>query len=267
MTRLFAFCFALLTVLFCSARAQLSVVSALTETFDTAPGATVQGKFVLSNPGDAPARARVAAADYTFSADGQVRFDPPGSLPRSNARWLTLGAEIVTVPPGAQLAVPYTLRVPASGTLPGSFWSVILIEPLGPEDPRSGGVPDERLAIRQVVRYGVQVITNLGGGKRSLAFARPELGRSGAGQYSLALDLVNDGEQHLRPDVYAEVYGQDGQLAQRLSGATTRLYPGTSARQRFDFTNLPSGAYRVVVIADGGQGDVFGVQYDFHVGP
>lgn len=258
---------ALLTLLSLNtALARVSVLSAMSETFATAAGQTVTGKLLLGNDGEAPAQARLYRTDYLFQAGGEVSYGTPGSHPRSNSPWIELGAEIVTVPPKGELEVPYTIRVPAGATVPGSYWSLLMVEPLQESDPLAAKQVQQGLSIRQVVRYGVQVLTELGGGgKKSLSFVHPALGQQAPGQFGLQVDLHNDGERYLRPAVYAEVYDAAGALVGRVEGAQGRLYPGTSSRQQFALPSLPAGDYQVVVVADGGDSSVFGVRYALNV--
>lgn len=264
--RLLLSCLTALLALGPAAQARVNVQSSLSESFVLTPGQTVQGKLILGNEDAAPAKARLYLTDYFFQAGGEVKFGTPGGLPRSNAPWVSLPGEVVTVPPGGQLEVPYTIKVPGTLPLPGSYWSVLMVEPLEEDDPLAGARAQPGLSIRQVVRYGVQLITELGGGGRSsVAFDRPDLRRGDDGRFGLAVNLVNDGERAVRPKVYAEVYGADGALLGRVDGADTRLYPGTSTRQQFAFPTLPGGHYQVVVMADGGGQDVFAVRYNFDV--
>lgn len=141
-----------------------------------------------------------------------------------------------------------------------------MVEPLGDDDPLAAKQPQQGLSIRQVVRYGVQVLTELGSaGRRSIGFQNPALAQRAPGQFGLQVDLLNDGERYLRPAVYAEVYDAAGAQVGRVEGAQGRLYPGTSARQQFTLPTLPAGDYQVVVVADGGEGSVFGVRYALNV--
>lgn len=253
---------ALLLALACAAQAQVSLVSPLLQAFSGVPGQTLRGAVQLENDGERPAQVRLSRSDYEFSvADGR-QFSAPATHPRSNANWLSFGAEIVTVPAKSRLSVPYQLRVPERPGLPGSYWSVLMVEPLAADDVLLSQSAPNGLVVKQATRYAVQLVTTLpDGAPAHVNFKNPALGRDANGQPTLQVDLENDGERHVLLDVYAEVYAGE-RLVGRVNGNVKHLYPGSSARDRWTFSGLGAGEYRVVVVADGGNDQVFGVRYD-----
>lgn len=249
--------------------AGFGVTSGLTNTHEVSPGSTVSDKIILANNTDTATRVRVYQTDYFFKAGGDAKYDPPGSHNRSNGKWITLGGtEIITVLPKSQLELPYTIKVPEKVNAAGTYWSMIMLEPLDETDARiTPPTADRSLTIKQVFRYAVQLITNVqpGNSKASLALTEPKIERDKDGRYGLSVTLLNDGEIAQRPNVYAEVYNGAAQLVGRVEGVTGRVYPGTSTRQKFVFPTLPEGAYQVLVVSDNGDQNVYGVRYNFNV--
>ena len=70
----------------------------MTQERQAKPGETYRGTIVLRNTGAAPAEAKVYQTDYSFAADGSNLYGAPGRLPRSNANWISLSRELVTIP-------------------------------------------------------------------------------------------------------------------------------------------------------------------------
>lgn len=250
----------LLTLLvpFGAASAQVTVTGDLARAFEVQAGALVADTLELRNAGASEARVRVYLTDYAFHADGTSAYPEPGSLPRSNAPWLELGAQAVSVPAGGSVTVPYQVRLPAA-LAPGSYWSVIMVETVAPRSAADG-----TLSLQTVVRYGVQVITTLDPAAAELTFANPTFRESGGGSV-LTLDVLNSGERSLRASHYLDLFDAAGAPMGRVEGDVRRTYPGTSVRQSFALGELAPGAYLAVVIADAGGDDLFGAQYNLTV--
>lgn len=246
-----------------AARAQISVLTSTVEEKDAAKGETYTGRIVISNPTTAPQAVRIYQTDYSFKADGTSEFPDPGTLPRSNAKWVTPQTQRVVVPPRSEATVPYTVRVPQNDSLKGTYWSQIMVEAAETAPGAATGRGSQaQVGIGSVIRYGIQVATHIGTtGTRTVKFEKPTAGHDSAGSATLDLDVVSTAERGVRPKFSAEVYDATGAL--KAKGAQTRglVYPGTSFRQHFDFGKLPAGTYKVVVFADTGAEQVFASQF------
>jgi hypothetical protein len=251
-----------------SVSAALHVESALYQERTTAPGARYRGSIALRNSGNSAVSAKLYRSDYSFSADGSNRYRAPGSMARSNGAWLQLGQEQVTIPAQGTVSVSYDVVVPANKSLAGSYWSVVMIEPLsaaessGPGAARPGQV---RAAITTVTRYAVQVASNIGdSGRRALHFANPHMLKGRGVVKALTVDVDNAGERSLNPQIVLELRA-GGAAPLRVAGGQRRLYPATAARFQLDLSAVPAGAYHALLTADAGGDDVFGSQFELTV--
>lgn len=252
----------------CSAAAELHVEGSLYQDKTTAPGATYRGTVALSNSGDTPIAARLYLTDYGFSADGANQYAAPGSQPRSNAGWLHLGQEQVTIPAHGVASVAYQVVVPADPALRGSYWSMIMIEPLSAAEatgaPRKKG--EVQAALTAVTRYGVQVASEIGNtGQGELQFENPRLVKGHDVRRALAVDVKNTGDRTLRPQLTLELHDAQGAPHKGLPSGARRLYPASSAQFQLDVSALPAGKYRALLTADAGGDDVFGSQFDLTI--
>lgn len=245
------------------AAAQISVAGSTVSERDARPGETYTGTILLRNAGAEPQEAKLYHADYRFFADGRTLFEAAGSQPRSNAEWIRLSPSRVTVPPGGEAAVGYTVTVPAAGVPAGSHWSAVMVEAVGGDSPEAAGRRSGRVevGIRTSVRYAVQVATHLAGGSRLVDFARVAVVPLPAGGRALELDVANAGERGYRLDLSVELFDAEGAPAGKLAARRGLLYPGTSLRQRFDLPALPPGSYKALLVADTGGDEVFGAEY------
>src|SRR4051812_18502968 len=159
-------------------RAQVSVLSSTVEEKEAAKGETYAGRIVISNPTTSPQAVRIYQTDYGFKADGTSSFGDPGSTPRSNASWVAPQTQRVTVPPRSEVTVPYTVKVPQSDSLKGTYWSAIMVEAAESAPAAASGRGSQaQVGIGSVIRYAIQVATHIGTtGTRTVKFDKPTAG-------------------------------------------------------------------------------------------
>jgi hypothetical protein len=248
--------------------AQISVRGPLSNDIEVRPGAIYTGQVTVANETDTPQQARLYLTDYHFQADGTNDYATPGSTPRSNADWIQFTPSVLTLPPGESLPVQYTVTVPAD-SLDGSYWSLLMVEAVPPGAPEStlpGASAEPRYGVRPVMRYGIQIATHVQGtGAGSVRFANSQLVVVEGGVHQLVVDVANEGNRMIRPEVWAEVVDSNGASLGRLSGSTSRIYPGTSVRQTIPLGTLPSGQYSTLVVVDAGGDDVYGAEYEVEI--
>jgi hypothetical protein len=116
--------------------AGVSVIGELARKKTVRPGERYEGVVTVKNRGDTAAEVRLYQTDYLFYADGRNIYGEPGSAPRSNAPWITAGPAQLTVPPKGTSTFHYTVKVPEKNDLKGSFWSLLMVEPLAPPSRR-----------------------------------------------------------------------------------------------------------------------------------
>lgn len=245
----------------------ISLKSPMTIEKSLSPGGTVEGTLDLLNMTDAPQQARVYQTDLTPLPKGAVDFGEPGKAPRSNAGWLVVTPQQFTIPAGSTAQVNYLIRVPADDTLKGTYWSVIMVEGIAPAALEPPKQTDKALfAMNTVMRYAIQMITNIGdSGTRDLKFVDRRIATV-EGKRTLQLDLGNDGERWLHPTLWAELYDAQGASKGRFEGGRARVYPGDMSQTcSFDLSGLAAGKYTALIVADNGDEEVFGAQYDLEL--
>lgn len=241
------------------ALAQIAVIGSTVEEHTAAPGQRYDGTIVVRNLTAQPQAVRIYQTDYRFFADGTSSFDSAGSLPRSNAAWITPSAQSVVIPPSTDVNVTYVVRVPAADSLRGTYWSAIMVEGAPTAPPATGA---HEIGLGAVVRYAVQLATQLPtAGSRKVRLARMAFAADSAGARVLDMVVQNDGERAYRPSLWLELYDEAGVQRARLQQQRGLLYPGSSLKQRFTFPALPNGTYKAVVFADTGDETVSAAQY------
>jgi hypothetical protein len=245
----------------------ITVVGSLVREDPLAPGGHAEGVIVVRNDGDSPRDVTVYQRDYQFHSDGTNEFGPVGSLERSNGAWVHFTPNQLSVPAHATGSVYYTVDAPSSSPLQGTFWSLLMVEGTDTtNDAPVRGRPS--VSIKTVVRYGVEIVTQLGGqDPGALTFVSGGVTR-GDGRATLSLDIANTGERLLSPRVWVEAFDQNGERAGRFEAkGQPSLLPGCSARYAMDLADLPPGTYTGLAVADAGADQVFGADYNLDLRP
>lgn len=244
-----------------SSFAQITVAGELTHEFVVEPGEVYRGEIHLANYGQTAIGVDMALSDYRFFADDVIDYGEPGSVPRSNTSWITIFRPS-TLQPGETVIVPFEVKVPDDPLLVGTYWSIILVTPQG---ELSTEPAEEGLTIRQVMGYGIQIVTHIGDtGIRDIRILDSKLLYEGEGAI-LKIDLENTGERWLRPEAWTELYDENGAVVGRFESPRKRIYPGCSVRHRFPLAGIPGGKYKALVVFDNGDEYVWGAQYDLEL--
>ena len=231
-----------------------------TQVHGAQPGGSYRGSIAIRNAGAGAAQVKLYQTDYLFSADGKNAFDAPGTLARSNAAWLRLNREQVTIAPDGVATVDYEMQVPPDATLSGTYWSVVMVQELTAAeavgDPRAG------VKLGQTLRHAIQIITEVGdSGRSEIAFLNARVVGEGALR-ELNIDLANTGERWLRTNVWLELHDARGRFVGRFEAPRRRTFPGTSVRNHIELGAAPAGKYLGLLVADGGRNDLFGMQIE-----
>lgn len=241
------------------AGAQIAVLGSTLDEHTAVPGQRHTGTIIVRNLTTRPQPARIYQTDYTYSADGTSHFDSAGTMPRSNARWVTTSASSITIAPNTDVELSYTVTVPPIDSLRGTYWSTIMVEGAPTAPPPAN---TRQIGLGAKVRYAIQVATQLPTtGTRRVRIAKLGFATDSSGGYALDVAVTNAGERAYHPILWVELYDKTGAIRSRSQQQRGLLYPGTSLRQRFSFRRMPAGQYKAVVFADTGDDTVFAAQY------
>ena len=265
-----------------SSFAGVSVIGQLTREESVQPGEKFEGTIKLQNTGETACQVSVYQTDYLFYADGSNVYGEPGSTARSNADWLSVSPKRLTVPPNEMALVHYSGQVPPvrklasvlsdlqvteSPDLVGTYWSMVMIEPVPETGPETGEEEPGKVkfGIQTKVRYGIQIVSNIGDtGTPKIKFLDKRLIRQ-EGKTILRLDIENTGQRWLSPGVWVELYDGGGMQVGRFEGAKKRIYPNCSVRHEVELSGVARGKYKALVVVDNGDQYVFGAKYDLEI--
>lgn len=250
-----------------SAQASIIVTSELTDARSASAGASYEGRIRLRNTGEEPGEVKLYQTDYAFAADGSNTYGPPGKMARSNANWIQLDRNQLSLPPNGEITVNYRVQVP-NGNLSGTYWSMIMVEPIPKTSAEAGEpLPERTTRLSQLVRYGLQVVTEIGtGGSSELAFGNARL-LERDGQRLFAVDAENTGQRWIRAQYWLELYTETGNPVGKFDGPKKRIFPGTSVVFETPLGDIPPGKYIALAVADGGGDNLYGANVELEIKP
>jgi hypothetical protein len=246
--------------------AGISIPGGLSRISNLETGGKSEGKILVRNGSLEPQTVKIYQTDYLFYADGRNLYEKPGADKRSNARWISFSPQRLEILPKGIGVINYQIQAPPDSKLTGTYWSVIMIEPLGKESPELSDKPEKvQVGISTVVRYAVQIITNIGGAReRKIQFLDRQLLHVNK-ELILQVDLENSGRLWITPTVWAELFDEKGLSIGRFQGGRVRIFPTCSARFRINLADVPKGKYSALVVADSGDDNVFGAKYQLEI--
>ena len=131
-------------------------------TYEADPGAVIEDAVTLFNFGTVQLTFRVYATDAFNNADGQFDLLAGDQQPVDVGSWVTLPQEMVTVPPGKQVTLPITIKIPAGAT-PGDHTGAILAsnQSIGAGPEGAAVTLDRRTGTRLYLRVSGPLIPEL----------------------------------------------------------------------------------------------------------
>ncbi len=250
--------------IWCScAEATISISEGLTRDFHLRPGEQQEGIIEVRSSSDEPVRVRLYQTDYRFFADGSNHYDEPGTGDRSNAGWIAFSPRETVIEPRGTVEIYYRIEVPEDPGLTGSYWSMMMVEPV----PETGepALPKDRpaLGVKMVTRHGIQISVTIPETGEKKVEPRGELVQEEEGTV-LELEIANPGDILVRPSVWAEVFDDEGKMAGRLTSEPQRIFPGCSVLHRFAL-DFPPGRYQALVVMENEDGEVWGTRYNLEI--
>jgi hypothetical protein len=256
------FVLSLLLFISLSASASVEVIGSLKHIQNANPGEVIKGEIKIQNNDLTDQEVRVYQTDLLYNFQEQTFYDEPGGNKRSSAGWIQFSPKSVILKGKETRNIEYEITIPQNDSLIGTYWSVLMVEGVTPIDPTQKG----DLSIRTVTRYAIQIVTEMvNKGKGSLKFIEPTLIKGEDNKLFLAVDLTNDGDHYISPEVSMELYDEAGTSVKVITAPKKGLYPTTSTRFKLDLEGLPpKKTYTAMIVAAGQDNDVFGLEYTLY---
>ena len=238
------------------------ILNGLTHENTASSGSSYKGTIQLQNTANTVKSVRVYQKDYWFSYKGETLHGEPGSLKRSNSKWITYNPEFVELQPDETRTIDFEVKIPADDSLRGTYWSVLMIENIVPPDTSNY---NSGVTIKTSIRYAIQIITNIGNtGNSNLQFNGLNLAKNENNSY-ISVALENTGETILKPVLSLELFDQNGNSVGVIKSEKRKTFPETSVTIVLNLEGIKPGTYNGVLIADCENDNVFGTNISFEL--
>jgi len=226
------------------AAAQLAVDQAEVFLDPRTPGRGVVS-FTVTNEGDRVTEAAIYLGDWDRRENGEHRFLPSGTLPRSCARYVRVFPLALRLPARASQAVRIGLE--GADSLAAACWSVIFVESRGPQ--KSGG-----RQISYVTRIGVKVYVVPPGLPKDGEVTDMAVRQTGRRDVEVAFE--NTGGVPLWVHGSIEFRRSDNSVAASDTLPEFPVLPGAVRRVQASLPRLARGRYLALALLDFGGAEV-----------
>ncbi|MCS4303776.1 WxL protein host-binding domain-containing protein [Chryseobacterium sp. BIGb0232] len=244
--------------------AGIVVLNGLTHSYKVENGQVYKGKIAIENTGANPQNVKLFLQDFTYHADGTINYAALHTQKRTNGDWIKLNTNLVTLKGKEKTEVFYEITIPNQVIDPGSYWSVIIVEPVDdikPSDKQPG------VSITSVIRYAIQVITDYDTekAKPDLTFENIKVEKE-EGKQTVKIAIANHGNLYCKPTASIEIYNRkSGEKIGTFSSLTMGLLPSTSKTFYIDISKVPSAQYKATVIATDEDENAFALNVELEV--
>ncbi len=254
----------LLLFSFCISNASIIILNGLSHNYKVEKGNKYKGFVRIMNSSDSSQGVKLFLNDYSYKASGEIFYSKPSDYNRSNVDWIDLSSNYLTLKPKQRYDLYFEITVPENIDISGSFWSVLIVEPVDDIKPSND---KEGIKVRSVVRYAIQIITTLEDdlAKANLEFQNVKVNKND-GKRILEIDIANTGELYHKVNLRTEIYSSvDGSETEIIKGNIQGLFPETSKRFYVDISKIQKGDYKLILLADCQNDLIFGQNIDLSI--
>lgn len=249
---------------FTSANAGVVVLNGLTHTYKVAKGKVYKGKVEIENTGNSPQSVKFYLQDFAYKADGTSIYSAINTNKRSNSNWITLNTNLLTLRGKEKTTIVYEIKLPEGISASGSFWSVLMVEPVDDIQPNNDKIG---VSVTSVVRYAIQIITDYQSEHTSseLKFESVSVEKVDDKQF-VKVAIANNGNLFCKTIAAIEIYNRT--TAEKMGTFTSvpmGLLPDMSKSFHIDISKLPPDSYNATIIATDEQDNAFAINVELDI--
>jgi hypothetical protein len=226
------------------------VLNGLTHTHTGIEGSVVVGKIKLRNDGQTDEKFISYQQDLIFYCGKEDNFSDSISHDRSMKKWLKTSVDERVLTPGEEYELSYTINIPKESIEKGTYWTVIMIEPGEPVTTKQ----ESGLKINTKVRYAVKVLLDVNLFEYpKLIFENIVFKKITSTSRMIEISLKNNGLFAVSTKLQIEIYDAKGVKLKTIDAKQRRVFPDKCSQFEIEVTDLPSGKYDAILVADNGQ--------------
>jgi len=238
------------------------VTNGLTHKHKIKEGIVYKGFISVENTSKSVQNVKIYQKDYSYKANGTSEYNDSGLNNRSNINWIKLNTNLLRLEAKGKANIAYEIIVPKDIDV-GSFWSVIMIEPIDEIKP-SNDKPG--LQIKSVIRYSIQIITtNDQPAEALLNFDSMNLNKTD-GKRVLEIDISNNGQLYHTVEVSIQIFdNKSGANKGVYKSNLLSLLPNNSKRFSIDLSTVAPGKYNAAIFSTSDEDHIFGINTELDI--
>lgn len=208
-------------------------------TYSVSPGDVVEDAVTVFNFGNVPLNLNVYGVDAFNNVDGKFDIRPAADEPVDAGAWVALDQNLVTVPPGKQVTIPFTVTVPADATAGDHAGAIVASSTeFGQSEDGQVIALDRRTGTRLYIRVAGDVTEDVRVTRVSAEYQHRLLEPLVAGSTRVRVRMENRGNTRVGGTVTLEVSGPFGLGTQRVVlDELDEILPG----QKFELDTVVPG--------------------------
>lgn len=213
--------------------------------YDVSPGQVVENEVVIKNVGTESGTVRLYPVDGVTADTSGTVFPASSVLPEKVGTWIEIAAQEITLAPGEEQAVPFTVSVPLEVRAGEHVGGVVAEDILLRGAPTNAGMVQVKMQNR--VALAVQV--NVVGSSTEEVIVQGVQAAIDHGYQTLQIAMANTGDVMSRPQGTLLVTDLEGNTLWEKSLALDTLLPGAqiSYPVTVEGEALAEGSYRAAV--------------------
>ncbi len=251
-----------ITILFSlNVKANFIVNSSLTQEFKVEDQKVVSGNIVVQNLSNKETKVKLYKRDYTFNAKGKNYYYKPGKIERSNANWIKLAQQRITLEPQQKKSLEYKIVIPQKAVRKGTYWSMLMVEKI--PNQRKNLENLKEIKVRQSIRYGVQIITDFTGNQKiNLSYQDSKLKKIKGSNYLFKVAIKNTGISDLKARIKILLIARNsGEIIKEFKKDMHRIFPATSINVTQQIKLKRKVPYQLVLLLGNEEDGYFGKKY------
>lgn len=249
-----------------STQANILVTNGLTHQIKTDKGKVYTGSIQVQNIGEEKKNVKIYLQDVMYHSDGTTIYSDPGTNKLTNSNWLSINSNLIELKAGEKFDIKFEIKVPDTITEPGSYSSILMIEPIDISIPKPND--SKGIQIQSVIRYAVQIIADyaIQNTKAEIKFDSINLVNN-ENQKILKIALANNGKVYCKPTVQLEIFDviNNTKVDAEFKSQSMSLLPNTSKTFPIDITILNKGKYKAIAFAKDEQDNIFALEFELDV--
>lgn len=245
-------------------KANIVILNGLSHIYKVENGQIYKGKISIENTSNEPQNIKFFLQDFGYQSDGSILYNTPNTNNKSNAEWIKLNTNLINLKAKQKTEILYEITVPKQVADVGSYWSVIIVEPVDNIKPSN---ETQGVNITSIVRYAIQIITDIDSekAKPNLKFEGIKIEKEDKLQI-LKIAVANEGNLYCKPSIAIEIYDKkNGDKVATFSSLPMGLLPQTSKSFYIDISKMPPEKYNAVLIATDSDENAFALNVELEI--